>query len=650
MQVRIASDATRTLALRAWVAGCYALTLLVLVPLLPSMPAANIDASWEYAMNVGVAQHLRFGQDLVFTFGPLASAFTLQYSPATDTLMLVASWILATAVFLGFALLARPGSAAWLVTVPFALSQLATRDPVFLVLPLMLVLNAEKDPWEGWRRQGVFFIAGACALLPLVKGSMTPAVLLCSLLAFLALWQRARRDAVALVVLQLLAMSTAWILAGQSAGDLPQYFVAQIPIVLGYTEAMALVGPTGAIVAYLIAALVLVVAIAGSARPARPRVVLAMAAVLFLCMKAAFVRHDVHGLIAAGMLLLVGSLVVFQHRSRTGLAALAVAIASWAFIVDPFESIFPEDRVARFTRALDRSVDGLEVRVLHPGWLPEWFRVANEGIARREPLPRTPDTVSGDLYPSNLAVLLANGGRWRPRPIPQSYSAYTPSLAELNRAHLQSSGPDRLYFGFDPIDGRYPSLDDGSSWPVILERYQPVGLAGNYAVLDRRSVPRQVGIGKTLVAGPKVIGESVAIPDGPLIWAQVDLAPTLLGRIASVVFKLPELSLVVHYTDGKRKAYRFIPAMARSGFLLSPTVATPADFVALQSPQAREALSSKVPLWFELQGGAMTELLWRGTYGLELAPLQIGPVPARADPVPGTPAGFLATANSVPRP
>ena len=57
-------------------------------------------------------------------------------------------------------------------------------------------------------------------------------------------------------------------------------------------------------------------------------------------------------------------------------------------------------------------------------------------------------------------------------------------LAELNAACLRSSqAASNILFGVEPIDGRFPSLEDGHSWPELLTRYDIKGTneaAGKY--------------------------------------------------------------------------------------------------------------------------------------------------------------------------
>ena len=35
------------------------------------IPSVGLDPSWEIGINLAVQNHMRFGQDFVFTFGPL---------------------------------------------------------------------------------------------------------------------------------------------------------------------------------------------------------------------------------------------------------------------------------------------------------------------------------------------------------------------------------------------------------------------------------------------------------------------------------------------------------------------------------------------------------------------------------------------------
>src|SRR6185503_15335003 len=87
-------------------------------------------------------------------------------------------------------------------------------------------------------------------------------------------------------------------------------------------------------------------------------------------------------------------------------------------------------------------------------------------------------------------------------------------------------------------------------------------------------LPQERGIGR--------LGTPLPIPfgDEPL-FVSIDVRPTMLGRLAEFLFKPPLLYLEVTLNDGKEQRFRFIPAIAREGFIATPLVKTSTDFVLL---------------------------------------------------------------------
>ncbi|HEY1231359.1 MAG TPA: hypothetical protein VGF26_28995, partial [Ramlibacter sp.] len=167
----------------------------------------------------------------------------------------------------------------------------------------------------------------------------------------------------------------------------------------------------------------------------------------------------------------------------------------------------------------------------------------------------------------------------------------------------------------------------GRSWPVLLAHYAPVGIAGSYAVFTRRPTPAKVQIGAPVFDGSGHFGTQFRLPSSGPLWAEIDVRPTVLGRLAGLVFKVPPLTLVMRYADGSRKTYRFVPGLARSGFLLSPTVSGPRELVALQSTQARTLSAAAVPVSFSLRGTGGTRLLWNQSFDVRLNAMHIEAVP-----------------------
>src|SRR5262249_62137681 len=75
--------------------------------------------------------------------------------------------------------------------------------------------------------------------------------------------------------------------------------------------------------------------------------------------------------------------------------------------------------------------------------------------------------------------------------------------------------------------------------------------------------------------------EEVAVPgDGP-VWASLRIDQTLLGRLQALLYRLPPITVELTLADGEHPLFRLVPAIARSGFLLSPLIVDHGGFAAL---------------------------------------------------------------------
>ena len=133
--------ATPILTRRLVAVGALIIAWLLLMPFAPGMPTAGLDGSWPYALNEAIARGNVFGRDVIFTFGPLASVYTRQYSPATDTMMMVASAIYAGGICALLGLAAYPRRDLMVLLVPIIIVLCPLIDSVFISLPVSLLLS-----------------------------------------------------------------------------------------------------------------------------------------------------------------------------------------------------------------------------------------------------------------------------------------------------------------------------------------------------------------------------------------------------------------------------------------------------------------------------------------------------------------------------
>jgi hypothetical protein len=200
------------------------------------------------------------------------------------------------------------------------------------------------------------------------------------------------------------------------------------------------------------------------------------------------------------------------------------------------------------------------------------------------------------LYSHECILLAATHRDYVPRPTLQSYAAFTPRLAELNAAHLRGDrAPDSILFRLQAIDFRWPALEDGPSWLEMVARYKIGEFRGNYALLTRAATTRRPRL-EPLATIDSPLGAPVQLPDagGDLLYASIDVHPTLLHGVANTLFASPMLHMVAELSDGRVVIRRFIPGMGRAGFVLSPFVASTHDFMGLWNPDPQRLAADRV--------------------------------------------------------
>lgn len=605
------------------------LNILIFVPFSSDFPREQLDSSWRFATNYGLSHHFQFGKNLIFTSGPLSFLYTRQYYPGYYALTLALSTLLIAAVTMGCWVVARRSRKTLILMLPLLLAQASDFDAVFLFVPLLLLWVIAQAA-EGRVKTAVLaLLTAVCALLPLAKGSFAIAVLVVCSIALVADGRRRPFRAACLAALFVATLSAAWLVCGQAPATLAEYAASEVQIVSGYTDAMSIAGPSWQPVLFTtVVVALLAIGLAGLYRRA-PVCILGLAVILFLSFKAGFVRQDGHVLIATSALLLAGFLVTLAGRGRVASLALPFAVVAWCLISWPYTAVDALSDVRRVAGAVRQSMGAMGALASDRGGMRRSFEAALAAVRARHTLDGIAGTV--DLYPTEVAAVLANDLDWDPRPVIQSYSAYTERLAALNAESLARPGaPNTILFQVAAIDGRYPALDDGKSWPVLAARYRPVGMRGDYVELRKRDAVVTTPIGASLVDREAGFEEKIAVPPGP-IWAEIDVDPTVLGRLVSAAYKLPPLTLAIEYADGSSRRFRFIASVAKAGFLLSPTVDKTAGLLALESAIAPPASPAATPVAFSIWSDDPIGVLWRGHYRAVLRPIAFPEVPGVDD-------------------
>lgn len=548
---------------------------------------SKIDPSWHAAMEYAALHRLQFGKDIVFTYGPLG--------------------FLAASCSQGFFILTRViwafvwgGIASW----AFLDVVRANRGMVRATFLIWLVLFAARSDFE----QHVFFVMAWCsvqlvgnrcrvggvvaitvllALLSLIKITFCLAALVTVVIAVLV--AASRRDileSVTPVASFTMSFLIFWTLLGQRAENIGLWVRGNLELIAGYGEAMSLT-PKPAVLAFSLTALVLFISMYCLAFVRRkPKLgesaVLAIIAVyVFLSWKQGLVRADeLHLLRFVLAIPLFAGLALtrlrverthFETHLFTGLF-LAVVIFS-ALALNAQHGDLVRRKMAGFPEYMTSKL--ALIAQAATGRFSNCFE-ALKPMPKEGTLPLVKSLIGDapvDVMNSLSWVAMCNGLNYRPRPVIQGYSAYTPYLQQLNLAFMESDKrPEWLLLTLDFFDNKLPTMDDPLLYPWILRNYRPEGAAGDFLLL--RMIP---GNKPVLPSYQPVLEQSVRFGDPITLsqWhdddlvLQVEAKTTGLGALAGMVYQRPSLSIELTFGD-RTITRRLNPRASREGILLSP--------------------------------------------------------------------------------
>jgi hypothetical protein len=543
-----------------------------------------LDPSWSQALGRFLAQGLLAGQDYVFTYGPLGYFSTNVYEPALfwHKLLLwevgwrlAASWFVARALWDGHSRTERVAAFALLLVVPLTFDAFAFA----VIVAVASVLAREPQPRALVRGLG-FLLLGSLALVKFTFAVAAGATALALVLHSLA--STGRRAALRDSALALFGLVACWFAAGQGLSNFWPWLHNSLRIAAGYNEGES--KPAGAFstwigLATLACAFVLLVQLARARPRSRARAALAAALALdcFLSFKAGYVRGDDHTTHYLGFALVACWLLPLAPpaKARAGLGALAALLALAGILAAPEqEGTMPTALLRDFVARLPQNAHDM----LLPWRAHAELEAARSASAARFDLPRIRARVGKervDVFNFHQGVALLNGLEYVPRPLFQSYVAFTPELQQLDVDFYEGArAPRFVLFKLETIDDRLPTMEHARLLETFLRWYAPVLSEHRELLLERRETPLPP-VQRTLEIEREVaFGEELALPaaPSPARLLTLDLRARPLGKLAQFLYRAPEIELESLDEFGNRRRLRVVPGMMRTGVLFDPYV------------------------------------------------------------------------------
>ncbi len=564
----------------------------------------ELEQSWQGVLSYFAFKGLQFGKDVIFTYGPLGYITTDTYS----------GYLLASRV--GFELLLKGVFAVLMVAVALRLRAIlrwwfivnivffspVSVDAVYLfaiILTACYAIESQLSPLVALG-MGVLF-----AVVSLTKFTF---FLLCAVsllaVAVYALTKRKRLRATVLVATYLVCVGSLWHLTGQQLSGVLPFLRGACEVASGYAEAMSIYGPwlafwSGFGALLLGGSLLMGLAWASEEKDRDLAILLVFGAGLFLAWKEGIVRADrshLYSLFAFLLFVVPAAWATFRPPARHRRLLLGVTLIALVspyillFLVRPqfFGQLLPlvsERIVGNATAFIDPSgfratLDGTLSRIQQENALPEMKRLIGQE--------------SVDVFGYEQAIVLLNDLNYRPRPVFQGYSAYTPLLLARNRDfYLGPTAPAFVIFKYQTIDDRLAAEDDAGALEVILRDYEPVAVEREYILWKRKATRPPPTPHRLLREGMAGWGEPLPLPsDQGSVWLEAEIDSTWLGKVREFLYKPAKITMTIESMNHETARYLLVRPIARSGFLVNPALRDLKDLMEMyRYPGKMNALS-----------------------------------------------------------
>ena len=605
-----------------------------------SVPAAapdlGIDSSWCAVLAWAHQAGLRFGHDVVFTYGPLGYLLAPYcVVPPKETLILFNA-ALCFHVSLGLCLLSWRLKVFWRVLLLgifiFESSNAQVKADLILETGLFcwgLLCLVEAGQRRSFCAAGFALLAGLSGLIKvmyLFTGAFSVVALVLSL-SLSGDWKTSYRLMGGFAAVLLFC----WLACGQPLADFGSFVINGIVVSREYGEAAGLGGLPmlrwlGVLLGLItLGAVVLQVWCAGESG-ARFR---------------GWQRLLVLGWVS-GLLLLVWKhgLVRLDRQHFFDLSGFAVVSALGLHALPSNQSRF---RLA--ARAISLVCCLLSVLIVHwaflPAWLPSLTQITNQWVWNsgwlfcpeknhrlQEPgllalrqeaqLPGLRSIIRGasvDVFGCHQAHAVLNGLNYHPRPVFQSYLAYNRKLAKLNEAfYLSDRAPEFVLLELAGLEHRYSALDDSLALRTVLANYDAVSAEKDFVLVRHKATSRPTQL-KSIKTRAFTIGERLDLDaeSADNLWLELEIEPTWYGRLMEFIYRAPPIRLSVW--DGPKRVARrqAAPPVLSSGFLCSPFLSNSED---IQNFYGNKPVLR--PTGFSLEPDPGTAWFWQPTVRFRL--------------------------------
>lgn len=363
-----------------------------------------------------------------------------------------------------------------------------------------------------------------------------------------------------------------------SSTSLIDYIYNSLQISSGYSSAMSVIGNSQELIIGLFNCGIIIGLLFLLAKNGYLNLSLGLLFITWIAFKHGFIRHDgSHYLLFSQTILFIIFLCLTKIKS---IRQWKISFCLYLYIM--VNSMVTLNSYSDLTASIFTRLNNNWQTISNTSWLKSSHEEYSNQILSKSEFPNNIKEIIGDktidIIPWDISIAPANNLNWQPRPIFQSYSAYTSYLDNLNFQNFVDNPRDYLLYTFIAIDARHPFFDEPKTFSFVHCNYAPIEvIEGDFdpvftpIFLLKKQINNACSSTKmesTMTTKWNQI-EALENNNNSLIKAEIKIKYSLWGKFYKTIFRTPPVMVNVKYKDNSERKYRIIPENANNGVIFS---------------------------------------------------------------------------------
>lgn len=547
----------------------------------------SLDSSWQLALNMALKSNMSFGQDFIFTYGPLgflSTRLSTEVPYAYIYLFLLDCFIAINILWIFRDILNKHNNKISFLII-FVLAYNLSYTELVYKLMIIFAFHAFRLIHKN-NLFSIFIIIFLPVLSFFIKPSAGFYFIIVSffLTLYLGLIQRKYLN---LFLIPFIG-SVIFLISKLFNIYLTNYLLFSLKFSSTYSEAMNIT-PTRIVTLFFLGSAIIIIGLFvvqqffyfKTKKITQQDFVMYVLMILlsYFVFKQSFVRMDYsHVIIFWSTFIILWGLIIFREPfeiNKTSLRfyflGLTISCFQISFVSDLSANKYPLNVPFKYFKVI-KQVDMFN-------------KQSKDAILLPDSIIKKIDNRSTDILPNKISIIYYNGLNYNPRPVIQSYIACDEYSNKVNyNKYKSNTAPEFILFSNNSIDKRHPFWDESYTKLALLTNYTVVDSlfetkANNDTLflLKRNLKPTEFSLDK--ISNAKIeIDRYYNLPnDSDIIVLQADIKYNMYGKLLKLLYQAPIINIELFYADGFKSFHRIVVPEIKNGVVINKKLISQVD-------------------------------------------------------------------------